>query len=41
MYFFCLGLNNIKFVSFRFKESLLALNQADNLLSSELSEADR
>ena len=35
-YFFCLGLNNIKFVFFRFKESLLALNQADNLLSSEL-----
>ena len=40
-YFFCLGLNNIKFVFFRFKESLLALNQADNLLSSELSEAAR
>ena len=34
-------LNNIKFVFFRFKESLFALNQFDNLLSSELSEAAR
>ena len=29
----------MKFVFFSFKESLFALNQADNLLSSELSEA--
>ena len=34
-------LNNIKFVFFRFKESSFALNQVDNLLSSELSEAAR
>ena len=40
-YLFCLGLNNIKFVFFWFKESLFALNQVDNLLSSELSEAAR
>ena len=32
---------NIKFVYIRFKESLFALNQVDNLLSSELSEAAR
>ena len=35
MPFLSIGLNSIKFVFFRFRESLFALNQADNLLSSE------
>ena len=41
MILFLSRLKNVKFVFFRFKESLLSLNQADNLLSSELREAAR
>ena len=33
---FCLGLNMIKLVYFTFSESLFALNQVDDLLSSKL-----
>ena len=38
MPFLSIGLNSIKFVFFRFRESLFVLNQADNLLSSELTD---
>ena len=33
--FFCLGLNSMKFVLVKFKESLLALNHVDSLINSQ------